>query len=44
MGASEEEAISAIRVSLGWNSTEEDAAAFIREWPRAYERIKAKAA
>lgn len=44
MGASEGEATSAIRVSLGWNSTEEDAAAFIREWPKAYERIKARAA
>lgn len=42
MGASEEEATSAIRVSLGWNSTEEDAEAFIREWPKAYERIKAR--
>ncbi len=44
MGASEEEATSSIRVSLGWNSTAEDAGAFIREWPKAYERIKAKAA
>ena len=44
MGAGEEEASSAIRVSLGWNSTEEDAGAFIREWPKAYERIKARAA
>lgn len=44
MGASDDEATSAIRVSLGWNSTEEDAGAFIREWPKAYERIKARAA
>lgn len=44
MGVSEEEATSAIRVSLGWNSTKEDAEAFIREWPKAYERIKARAA
>lgn len=44
MGASEEEATSAIRVSLGWNSTTEDSEAFIREWPKAYERIKARAA
>lgn len=44
MGASEEEATSAIRVSLGWNSTAEDAEAFIREWPKAYARIKARAA
>ncbi len=40
MGASEEEAMSSIRVSIGWNSTAEDADAFIREWPAAYERIK----
>jgi len=44
MGASEEEATSAIRVSLGWNSTADDAEAFIREWPKAYTRIKARAA
>lgn len=44
MGASEEEATSAIRISLGWNSTEVDAKAFIREWPKAYERMKARAA
>jgi len=44
MGASEEEATSAIRVSLGWNSTADDAAAFISEWPKAYARIKARAA
>ncbi len=44
MGAGEDEATSAIRVSLGWNSTQDDADAFIREWPKAYDRIKAKAA
>ncbi|MEX6633630.1 cysteine desulfurase family protein [Hyphococcus lacteus] len=44
MGANEDDATSAIRVSLGWNSTEVDADAFIREWPAAYNRIKAKAA
>ncbi len=44
MGASEEEATTSIRVSLGWNSTREDADAFIREWPKAYGRIKARAA
>ncbi len=44
LGASEEEATSSIRVSLGWNSTSDDADAFIREWPKAYERIKARAA
>jgi cysteine desulfurase len=40
MGASDDEASSAIRVSLGWNSTEEDADAFCREWPAAYARLK----
>ena len=40
MGASEEEAMSSIRVSIGWNSATEDADAFTREWPAAYERIK----
>ena len=44
MGASDEESLCAIRVSLGWNSTQEDADAFIREWPKAYERIRARAA
>jgi cysteine desulfurase len=44
MGASDEEASCAIRASLGWNSTQEDAAAFIREWPKAYARVKARAA
>ncbi|MHA7871610.1 MAG: cysteine desulfurase family protein [Hyphococcus sp.] len=44
MGASDGEATSAIRVSLGWNSTEDDAEAFCREWPKAYDRIKARAA
>ncbi len=43
MGADHDEATSAIRVSLGWNSTEEDADAFIREWPKAYGHIKARA-
>lgn len=44
MGANEEEAMNSIRVSLGWNSITEDAEAFVREWPKAYERIKARAA
>ncbi|MGE0409936.1 MAG: cysteine desulfurase family protein [Amphiplicatus sp.] len=44
MGASKEEAGSSIRVSLGWASTEDDADAFIREWPAAYARVKARAA
>ena len=44
MGVSEEEATTSIRVSIGWNSTQEDADSFIREWPQAYQRIKARAA
>lgn len=44
MGASDEDSLCAIRISLGWNSTQEDADAFIREWPAAYERIKMRAA
>lgn len=44
MGADEALASCGIRVSLGWNSTEEDADAFCREWPAAYRRVKARAA
>ena len=44
MGATETDAKSSIRVSLGWNSTKQDAEAFIREWPLAYKRIKERAA
>lgn len=44
MGANELESQNAIRVSLGWNSTKQDAEAFIREWPKAYARIKERAA
>ena len=44
MGASEDEAKSAVRVSLGWNSTDKDADAFIQSWRPAYQRIKERAA
>ncbi len=44
MGAGEDLASCGIRVSLGWNSREEDADAFCREWPQAYARVKARAA
>ncbi|MEM9014946.1 MAG: cysteine desulfurase family protein [Pseudomonadota bacterium] len=44
MGASDAQASTAIRVSLGWNSHQCDADAFIREWPTAYNRIKERAA
>lgn len=44
MGADETLAACGIRVSLGWNSTDADADAFVREWPAAYARVKARAA
>ncbi|MFZ5617281.1 MAG: cysteine desulfurase family protein [Pseudomonadota bacterium] len=44
MGADDELAKCGIRVSMGWNSTEEDVDAFRREWPEAYKRVKARAA
>ncbi len=44
MGAGDDLASCGIRVSLGWNSTEEDADAFCREWPEAYRRVKTRAA
>ncbi|WP_370338822.1 cysteine desulfurase family protein [Parvularcula marina] len=39
MGASEEEANSAIRVSLGWTSTMADADMFLRLWKNEFQRI-----
>jgi cysteine desulfurase len=44
MGADETDATCAIRVSIGWNSSEDDAVAFIREWPAAYRRVRERAA
>ena len=44
MGASDELARCGVRISLGWNSTEEDAEVFCREWPEAHRRIKMRAA
>lgn len=44
MGADEELAKTGLRVSIGWNTTEEDVDAFVREWPAAYARVKARAA
>ncbi|MBI1393933.1 MAG: aminotransferase class V-fold PLP-dependent enzyme [Alphaproteobacteria bacterium] len=44
MGCDEAEAKCGVRISLGWSSTEEDADAFCREWPAAYERAKSQAA
>lgn len=42
MGADEGLASSGIRVSIGWNSTDEDVDLFCREWPAAYARVKAR--
>lgn len=35
-----EEASSAIRVSTGWNSTEDDITAFLNAWTKIYDRVK----
>ncbi|MBI1216056.1 MAG: aminotransferase class V-fold PLP-dependent enzyme [Alphaproteobacteria bacterium] len=40
MGASEDEAASSLRISLGWDTTEEDVEAFIEKWSEMYDRIK----
>lgn len=42
MGVDDAEASSALRVSLGWNSTEKDADDFIRVWTKIYGRMKAR--
>ena len=42
MGASDNEATSAIRVSLGWNSTEKDVEYFLEKWTETYNRIKSR--
>lgn len=44
MGAPDDLASCGIRVSVGWGSTDDDAAAFCAEWPAAYARVKARAA
>jgi cysteine desulfurase len=44
MGAGEDHLASAIRVSIGWASTDADADAFCREWPAAFQRVKQRAA
>lgn len=44
MGADDELATCSLRVSIGWNSTNDDVDAFIREWPAAYARVKERAA
>lgn len=40
MGASQDQALSTIRVSLGWNTTEQDVNAFIAAWIKLYDRKK----
>jgi len=40
MGVSDAEAGSALRVSLGWNSTPEDVECFLRKWSEMYNRMK----
>ena len=42
MGASEAEASSSLRVSLGWNSTEKDVEFFIAKWTEMYNRVKSR--
>jgi cysteine desulfurase len=44
MGIAAEEAQTAIRVSLGWASTEADVGRFVVAWARLYERTRARAA
>lgn len=44
MGADEALASCSVRVSIGWNSTDDDVDAFCREWPEAYARVKMRAA
>ncbi len=44
MGASDAEAECALRVSAGWSSAPEDAAAFLAAWTPAYERKRERAA
>ncbi|WP_339861260.1 cysteine desulfurase family protein [Paremcibacter congregatus] len=38
MGGSHDEALSTIRVSLGWNTTEDDVTAFIEAWKKLFDR------
>lgn len=42
MGADDAAAGSSLRVSLGWNTTEDDVARFIAAWLKMYERVKDK--
>lgn len=40
MGVSEEEALSAIRVSLGWETTQKEIEIFIDQWAKIYHRCR----
>lgn len=42
MGADDAAAGSSLRVSLGWNTTQDDVARFIAAWLKMYERVKDK--
>ena len=42
MGAGHDEASGAIRISTGWNSSEQDIDAFLQSWTKIYERMKDK--
>jgi cysteine desulfurase len=42
MGGTEDEAMSALRISLGWNTTIEDVTHFITEWKKMYDRIQSR--
>jgi len=42
MGASDEEALGAVRVSLGWNTTEDDVTAFIKTFKKIFNRVKSR--
>ncbi len=43
MGASDEEATSALRISTGWNTDENDIDRFLEVWQNIYQRMKDKA-
>jgi cysteine desulfurase len=42
MGVTDAEAESSLRISLGWNTREQDVDFFIAEWLKMYERIKGR--
>lgn len=44
MGATDAEAASSLRVSLGWNTTEKDVDYFLAKWTEMYNRMKSRLA